>query len=561
MSANKVIGKVSATEQNPSTIDEFYFWTDKKQILSPFDVVKVYHEGKTPSDKSITYGVIESISHVTDAPNHFTSYISSDFGDTADNVGNMNRLGMNYVKVIVSCNTQDIYTPVLDGQQVFLCDEDDVRQALGLREEDVRDPLVCGYLQMYKGDDALKVKVVLDSHFLVGPDGAHINISGISGLAAKTSYSMFLLKAIQEKFVADNKESVAFVFFNVKGRDLMAIDEPNTDLSKADKDIYSQLQLTGQPFDNVTYYYPYSDSKLDANVQSYAQPTDVKAQKSAGKAKVYKFPFEQCNDKLDLLLANEDDPNGTMESCVNYILNKQQPFTSVTRWDTLLEKISDCTQKGGTTNDKEISVISWRKFKRCVNKAIKNKVFTETINEDLYEVDVTEEIANNLTNGQVMVIDIARLDEATQSFVFGSVARAIYDMKLGSERNNIPDKVILFVDELNKYASTDVPKNSPILKQLLDIAERGRSLGIILFSVEQFRSAIHDRVKGNCATHAYGRTNAIEVSKSDYRYIPKVYQNMMTRLSPGEYIISNPALRSLVNVRFPRPAYKQYPNG
>ena len=42
-------------------------------------------------------------------------------------------------------------------------------------------------------------------------------------------------------------------------------------------------------------------------------------------------------------------------------------------------------------------------------------------------------------------------------------------MKLGAERDNIPDKVILFVDELNKYASSDVPKSSPILQQLLDI--------------------------------------------------------------------------------------------
>ena len=71
----------------------------------------------------------------------------------------------------------------------------------------------------------------------------------------------------------------------------------------------------------------------------------------------------------------------------------------------------------------------------------------------------------------------------------------------------MPDKIIVFVDELNKYASTDTPKNSPILRQLLEITERGRSLGLILFSVEQFRSAIHDRVKGNCATSAYGRSN------------------------------------------------------
>lgn len=562
MQMSKAIGKVSATESCPSTIDEFYFWTDKKQILSPFDVVKVIHEGKVPGTTSITYGVVESISHVTDSPSHFTSYISSDFGDTEDGIGNMNRLGMNYVKVAVSCNTDDIYTPVLDGRQVFLCDEDDVRRALGLREEDVKDPLVCGYLHMYKGDAALKVKVVLDAHFLVGPDGAHINISGISGLAAKTSYSMFLLKAIQEKFVAEDNESVAFVFFNVKGRDLMAIDEPNIDLSDADKSIYADLGLSGTPFNNVHYYYPYSDNKMDGNVQSYAQPTDVKNQMKEGKASIYKFVYENCDERLDLLLANEDDSTGTMESCVNHILSRQSPFGSVSRWDTLVEKIQECTQSqsnGGAKN--EIQVTSWRKFKRCVCKAIKNSVFSDSISEELGEVDVTEEIANNLKNGQVMVIDIARLDEGTQSFIFGSVARAIYDMKLGSERSDVPNKVIMFVDELNKYASNDVPKNSPILKQLLDIAERGRSLGIILFSVEQFRSAIHDRVKGNCATHAYGRTNAIEVSKSDYRYIPKQYQNMMTRLSPGEYIISNPALRSLVNVRFPRPIYKQYPNG
>ncbi|MGX8712605.1 MAG: ATP-binding protein [bacterium] len=553
----KIIGKVSATESSPSTIDEFYFWTDKRQILSPFDIVKVEHECN-----STTYGVIEEINHVTDSPSHFTSYISSDFGAIDDNIGNMNRLGMNYVKVRVSCNTQNIYTPVLNDRRVSLCDENDIKVALGLSEKDVQHPLVCGYLQMYQGDASIKVPVVLNSHFLLGPDGAHINVSGISGLAAKTSFSMFLLKAIQEKFRTENNETVAFVFFNVKGRDLMAIDEPNIELSVKEQKIYTDLGLSAQPFDNVRYYYPYSKDKYTANVQSYAQPEDVNQQIKSGKAKKYKFIYENCIEKIDLLLANEDDSTGTLESCVNYIINRQEPFNSVDSWSTLLEKIDECTKteaNGGKKN--EIQVTSWRKFKRCVNKAIKNNLFGTNLNDATSEVDLTEEISNNLTNGQVMVIDIARLDDNAQSFVFGSVARAIYDMKLGAERDNIPDKVILFVDELNKYASNDVPKSSPILQQLLDIAERGRSLGIILFSVEQFRSAIHDRVKGNCATQAYGRTNAIEVSKSDYRYIPKVYQNMMTRLSPGEYIISNPALRSLVNIRFPRPAYKQYPNG
>jgi len=553
-----IIGKVSATEKCPATTEDFYFWTDKGCILSPFDIVKVEHVAPN-NTKSVTYGVIETINHITDAPSHFTSYISSDFGDTAAVIGNMNRLGMNYVKANVVCNTENVYTPVLDSKQVSLCDAEDIKYALGLKE--VKNPLVCGYLQMYQGDEALKIKVELNSHFLIGPEGAHLNISGISGLAAKTSYSMFLLNAIQHKFRLEDGSTAAFVFFNVKGRDLMAIDEPNTELLEADKAIYSDLGLTTEPFKNVRYYYPYSKDTVIENVQSYAQPADVKRQKQNNKAFTYKFTFEKSQDKLDLLLADEDDSTGTLESCVNSVINEDGNFAGVNKWNTFIEKLDERTKpesRGGAKKG-EIQVISWQKFKRCIIKAIKNDVFSKVLTNG--EVDITDEIQNNLTAGQVFVIDIARLDENTQSFVFGSVARAIYDMKLGADRDNIPDKVILFVDELNKYASSDIPKNSPILRQLLEIKERGRSLGIILFGVEQFRSAIHDRVKGNCATQAYGRTNAIEVSKPDYRYIPKVYQNMMTRLSPGEYIISNPALRSIVNIKFPRPTYKQFPNG
>lgn len=267
----KIIGKVSATEKCPSTIDEFYFWTDKKQILSPFDIIKVEHE-----NSSITYGVIEEINHVTDSLSHFTSYISSDFGNIDANIGNMNRLGMNYVKARVICNTKNIYTPVLDSRQVSLCNEDDIRIALGLTENEIKNPLVCGYLEMYKGEDAIKVRVILNSHFLIGPDGAHINISGISGLAAKTSYSMFLLNAIQQKFRLESGETVAFVLFNVKGRDLMAIDEPNLDLSFEDKKIYQDLGLKVEPFHNVRYYYPYGKGE---NLQSYATPEDIVSQK------------------------------------------------------------------------------------------------------------------------------------------------------------------------------------------------------------------------------------------------------------------------------------------
>ena len=103
-----------------------------------------------------------------------------------------------------------------------------------------------------------------------------------------------------------------------------------------------------------------------------------------------------------------------------------------------------------------------------------------------------------------------------------------------------------------------MPKSSPILRELLDVTERGRSLGVVLFGAEQFRSAIHPRITGNCSTHAYGRTNSIETSTKDYGSLPNTYKNMLTRLEQGEYLVQNPIFRSLLKVSFPRPIYKQF---
>ena len=41
-------------------------------------------------------------------------------------------------------------------------------------------------------------------------------------------------------------------------------------------------------------------------------------------------------------------------------------------------------------------------------------------------------------------------------------------------------------------------------------------------------------------------------------YSDQVYKNMMTRLKQGEYIVQNPVFRSLLNIKFPKPIYKQY---
>lgn len=551
----KQIGKVLATEKVPTTVDEFFFWTDKELIIKPFDVVKVKH-----IKDSITFGVVEEISHLTDNASFLAGFISSDFGDV-NYQQNTQRIGMNYVKARVVGNSQGIYTPVLDGYSVSLASEDDVLEALGLKN--IKNPLPCGYIEMYEAPDNITVPVHFNSHFLIGPEGAHLNISGISGLASKTSYGMFLLKAIQDKYLLakKNDESVAFVIMNVKGRDLLAIDEPNDELNKEDKAIYKMLGLDTNPFQNVKYFYPYSK---EVTTSTYGRKDDIESQMKLNKAFSYKYIFDDDKENIDLLFSNVDDPNQTMESIVNYIVTGQGGFKGITNWDDLLKQVLENT-KAGTNKEKEITVLSWRKFFRLFRKTIeKTTIFQNSIVKNKKETRLQEAL-KGIKKNDVCVVDIAKLDEETQGFVFGDVMRAVYDLKLGQIDNrseaDIPSKIIIFIDELNKYASKDVPKSSPILRQLLDITERGRSLGIILFSAEQFKNDIHDRIKGNCATHAYGRTNAIEVSKPDYQYIPAVYKSMLTRLKQGEYIVQNPVFRSLLNMKFPKPIYKQFKNG
>lgn len=568
--ANMVIGRVLATEKNPTTIDNFTFWTDPELILNPFDIVKVQHV-----NNSFSYGVIEDIAHITDAASFLTNFISSDFGDVNAEENTL-RVGMNYVSAKVVCNTENIYIPLQSNAKVMLATAEEINYALGLN--DIRNPLVCGYLEMYAGTkncEKVTLPVNLNSKFIIGPEGAHLNISGISGLASKTSYAMFLLKAIQDSYMKrdsqsdDNEDSVAFVLFNVKGKDLLAIDQLN-DFSdernpeQARRDTlaqYEKLGLSAEPFKNVHYYYPYSIPET-RHWNTYMTPEEVEDNTKKKKAQKYKYIYKYDKDNLDLMFANIDDSTQTMESIISYIMSGQGKFNQIGDWQDFLDAVKEKCSADSSGKDKEIPVASWRKFYRIINKSITdNEIFARDIRDDNSETRIGDAL-KHIKKNEVHVIDIAKLSEDKQAFVFGDAIRTIYDLQLGQyageEGVNPPSRVVIFIDELNKYASKETPKNSPILRQVLDVAERGRSLGVILFSAEQFRSAIHDRVTGNCSTHAYGRTNSIEVTKSDYKSIPSVYKTMTTRLKQGEYIIQNPIFRSLLSIKFPKPIYKQF---
>lgn len=525
--------------------------------------------------------MIENISHITDAQSFLTSFISSDFGDVEAPEPTL-RVGMNYVEAAISYNDKNIYTPVHNNMEVYLASPEEITMALGL--DKVQNPLVCGSLKMYEGtNDEVTLPVNLNSKFILGDEGAHLNISGISGLASKTSYAMFLMKAIQDRYLkADDNtdDSVAFVIFNVKGRDLMAIDRPNDFLdAKPDEKEkvfadYENLKLSTEPFKNVKYYIPFS-SESSPKKSTYLGIDDIKSYTEYGQLKKFKYSYEDDKESLEMLFADIDDPQQTMEAIISKIIDDTDPDFGngrVETWQDFREKVDELSQrsqpaaKGAPQRaSSEISVLSWRKFKRIVNKATKNDdMFANRPDYNKHECRLADAL-KHIDKNEICVIDVAKLPEDKQAFVFGDAVRTIYNLKLGEydgeENVNPPSRIVIFIDELNKYASKETPKNSPILREILDVTERGRSLGVVLFGAEQFRSNIHARVTGNCSTHAYGRTNSIETSTKDYSSLPSTYKNMLTRLEQGDYLIQNPIFRSLLKIKFPKPIYKQFKGG
>lgn len=351
MSDRKLIGRVSATEKYPSSCDEFQFWLSDDVVLSPFDIVRVENK----NDSSVTYGVVQDILHITDGTGHLSNYVSSDFGNV-DTIPMTRRLSLSYAKVSVIHNTKENFMPVFEGAPVFTANNNDIEIALGLDNIDEKKAIPAGLM---KASNNVSVPIKYNGDFLIGPEGAHMNISGISGLATKTSYVMFLLKAIQHKY----KDEVAIIVMNVKGDDLLHVHQPNELITLEQIAEWDNLGIPCEPFENVKYLYPYKRQKEKLYANTALSVEDLKEQFTEKQAANFVYTFEHDIDKVDMLFTNVDDPNYTIESILNYI-DYGPEFKGDLSWTDFKNKLKEFSSKGSkNTNGSSILIQSWQRFR------------------------------------------------------------------------------------------------------------------------------------------------------------------------------------------------------
>jgi DNA helicase HerA-like ATPase len=399
--------------------------------------------------------------------------------------------------------------------------------------------------------------VFLDLDFLDGTRGAHVNISGISGVATKTTYALFLLYALFHcdvlgRFAANTKAIV----FNVKGEDLMWLDTPNARLRDADREDYERLGLPTGAFGSVGLWAPVrpgSGGQAIPQVEGRSQGVTAYywTVREFVREKFLRFLFAEAEDErsqiADLVARVESSLDRECEDDPENDATVVFGGYPVEDFESLCELIRGNVEDDASPWRGRLSDATVAAFVRRLDAArfrMGHLVWGRAAEDPArHRID--------WESHQVTVVDIHNLHDRAKRFVTGVVIKRLFEHK---ERMGKREPLaFVLLDELNRYA----PREgwSPIKEVLLDVAERGRSLGMILVGAEQTASEVERRVIANSAFRVVGRLDTAEAQRGEYGFLPAVTRSRASILKPGSMILQQPHIPVPLQIRFPFPSW------
>ncbi len=534
------VGLVLGTPQEAATPLSFWVYVNPEHYLQLDDVVHV--QSHLPGGDSIdVYGVVDEVK-----AQHEGVTFHSDVQLASDGVLPVATAVAAHVSV--TRVEPEIFVPPTPGTEVHRAHGAARDAALFFDGMKTRVPF---------GMSRAGEPIFGNMEFLDGTRGAHINISGISGVATKTSYAMFLLHSLFEGgslgIEAANTRSI---IFNVKGEDLLFLDQPNSGLTAEQRGKYAALGLPAQAFESVALYAP---------VRRGAQLIPDTGSRMDGVTGYCWTLREFCSDRyLRFLFADADDERSqiayvaqSVEAQLALAARLSLPMDSATveiggrrctNFEELVEAIAEMTDpdQGGTWGGRAAG--------GTVQAFLRRLEATVPHIGPLIRGDDSEDMSSHRIDWQreqVTVIDIHRLHDRAKRFVVGAVLKRMFEDK--EARGTARPLVFVVLDELNKYAPRE--GHSPIKEVLLDIAERGRSLGVILIGAQQTASEVEPRVVANCSFRVVGRLDTAEAQRSEYGFLTPAARARASLLKPGTMILHQPEIPVPLLVQFPFPAW------
>jgi hypothetical protein len=441
----------------------------------------------------------------------------------------------------------EVYVPPAPGAEVCRADGDLRDAALHFDRMEKRLPIGLGR------DGA---PVFLNADFLDGSRGAHVSISGISGVATKTSFATFLLYSVFRSGVlgADGVNTKALIF-NVKGEDLLFLDHPNTRLDEATTAAYARLGLPTGPFPDVRVYAPprAGDTSGTPDVSSRLSGVDT----------FYWTLAEFCADRLlPYVFADADDERQQYTMVVHSVAAQLARVALPAEGgvsvggirlggyadlvDYLVAQLNDEETRGAWAG----SAVGQGTINAFARRLIASKKdLSRLIRGDLASRRPHE--INTAASAQVSVVDLHNLPDRAQRFVVGVTLKTEFERK--EKAGTAKPLLFVVLDELNKYAPRE--GSSPIKEVLLDIAERGRSLGVVLIGAQQTASEVERRIVTNSAIRVVGRLDPAEASRPEYGFLPQVHRQRALLARPGTMFVNQPDIPVPLCLEFPFPAW------
>ena len=391
--------------------------------------------------------------------------------------------------------------------------------------------------------------------FLDGAKGAHVNVSGISGVATKTSFALFLLYGLfHSDALGIHRANARAVIFNVKGDDLMFADKANKALLPDDAEKYARLGLPAGPFQDVALWAPCSPDPFTLVHTLGSRQEGVEAYvwslREFCQGRLLRFMFAEADaETSQLAFAVSVVERYLADATVN------QPGSQswveiggqrITTFEDLVQHVTDnhdnIFARGHVADATQGAFL--RRLAAAADACghLIRKLETQA-DEERHRID--------WQRSQLNIIDIHNLHDRAKRFVVGVVLKQLLAAKDREGTRHPLTFVVL--DELNKYAPRD--GWSPIKEVVLDIAERGRSLGVILIGAQQTASEVERRVVANCSFRAVGRLDTAEAERSEYGFLTTAARARAAILKPGSMFLHQPEIPVPLLVQFPFPSW------
>ncbi len=437
----------------------------------------------------------------------------------------------------------EVFTPPFPGSDVYLAQGMEFERALYF--DQMKNKIPAGLTRS-------GMPIFLNYDFINGREGAHVSISGMSGIATKTSYALFLLYSILSK--APDKDRIHALVFNVKGKDLLWIDKKNKRVEEEDKRSFESLGLKPEPFKDVVFYVPPREDdtefpdceRTDDRVVAFSWTMREFAEEG-----LIRFMFAEGDESMTNL-------GYLIEHVANklYHLAKQSPpgrllDDNSRDIESLVDLLERLEEASADPRSEEYSKWFGKAQPQTVQAFMRR--FERAVRYVKRFIAPPDRIANPIRweDSKVSVVDISSLHSIAKMFVVGAVLKKVFRDK--EDSGQAYPKIFVVLDELNKYA----PKEgwSPIKDTLLDIAERGRSLGIILIGAQQTASEIEKRIVANSAIKVLGRVDSSEIFSKEYDFLTGNFKQRAIMLKKGTMILYQPDIPNPLVIRFPKPPW------